>query len=51
MGLALHAGIDIKAGPVKLRLDIESDVRMDGVRLGTARIDPLVYGAAYVQDF
>jgi len=55
-GLALHAGIDIKAGPGKLRLDarwmdIDSDVRLDGARLGTARIDPLVYGAAYVVNF
>lgn len=55
-GLALHAGIDIQAGPGKLRLDarwmkIESDVRLDGVELGTAQIDPLVYGAAYVLNF
>ncbi|WP_310232445.1 OmpW/AlkL family protein [Luteimonas terrae] len=55
-GLALHAGVDIQAGPGKLRLDarwmdIESDVRLDGVKLGAARIDPLVYGAAYVLSF
>ena len=55
-GLALHAGIDIRAGRGKLRLDarwmdIESDVRVDGTKLGTARIDPLVYGAAYVRAF
>jgi len=55
-GLALHAGIDIQAGPGKLRLDarwmdIDSAVRLDGVKLGTARIDPLVYGAAYVLRF
>lgn len=55
-GLALHAGIDIRAGRGKLRLDarwmdIESDVRLDGVKLGAAQIDPLVYGAAYVLSF
>jgi len=55
-GFALHAGIDIQAGPGKLRLDarwmdIDSEVRLDGVKLGTARIDPLVYGAAYVLNF
>ena len=55
-GLALHAGIDIQAGLGKLRLDarwmdIESDVRLGGVKLGTARIDPLVYGGAYVYKF
>lgn len=32
-------------------MDIESDVRLDGVKLGAAQIDPLVYGAAYVLSF
>lgn len=56
-GLALHAGVDIKLGNNgALRLDarwidIESDVRLDGARIGTATIDPLVYGAAYVMTF
>lgn len=56
-GLALHAGVDIKLGNNgALRLDarwidIESDVRLDGERIGTANIDPLVYGAAYVMKF
>ncbi|VXB00692.1 conserved exported hypothetical protein [Luteimonas sp. 9C] len=54
-GLALHAGVDIQAGPGKLRLDarwmdIESDVRLDGALLGRAQIDPLTYGASYVLD-
>lgn len=52
-GLALHAGLDIKAGAGKLRLDvrwmdIDSDVRLDGTKLGRAQIDPIAYGAAYV---
>lgn len=55
-GLALHAGVDIQAGPGRLRLDarwmdIESDVRVDGAKLGAARVDPLVYGVAYVARF
>ena len=52
-GLALHAGLDMKAGPGKLRvdvrwMDIDSEVRLDGTKLGTAQIDPIAYGAAYV---
>lgn len=56
-GLALHAGLDFKLGGngairVDVRwMDIDSDVRLDGAKLGSARIDPLVYGAAYVRRF
>ncbi len=56
-GLALHAGIDIKLsdnGALRLDarwMDIDSDVRLDGARIGTVNIDPLVYGAAYVMTF
>jgi outer membrane protein len=56
-GLALHAGVDFKVGDkgsirVDVRwMDIDSDVTLDGARLGTANIDPLVYGAAYVMRF
>lgn len=55
-GLALHAGIDIQAGPGKLRIDarwidIDSSVRLNGEKLGSAQVDPLVYGAAYVFRF
>lgn len=56
-GLAAHAGIDFdvgERGAIRLDvrwMDIESDVRVDGVKLGTANIDPLVYGAAYVLKF
>ncbi|NLA68831.1 MAG: OmpW family protein, partial [Gammaproteobacteria bacterium] len=56
-GLALHAGLDFKVGAkgairVDVRwMDIDSDVELDGARLGSARIDPLVYGAAYVWRF
>jgi outer membrane protein len=55
-GLALHAGVDFKLGKGALRvdvrwMDIDSDVRLDGATLGTANIDPLVYGAAYVMRF
>ena len=56
-GLGLHAGLDFRISErATLRVDarwmnIESSVRVDGQRMGTAEIDPLVYGAAYVMKF
>lgn len=56
-GLALHAGVDFKVGDkgairVDVRwMDIDTDVKLDGAKLGSAKIDPLVYGAAYVWRF
>jgi outer membrane protein len=56
-GLAAHAGVDFKVGErgavrVDMRwIDIDTDVEVDGARLGTANIDPLVYGMAYVLKF
>jgi len=56
-GLAAHAGIDFdvgERGAIRLDvrwMDIESNVRVDGAKLGKADIDPLVYGAAYVLKF
>lgn len=56
-GLAAHAGLDFRISEkaairVDVRwIDIDTQVRVDGVRLGTANIDPLVYGAAYVMKF
>lgn len=56
-GLALHAGLDFKVNEksairVDARwIDIDTRVRLDGTDLGTANIDPLVYGAAYVLKF
>ncbi|AKC86067.1 OmpW/AlkL family protein [Pseudoxanthomonas suwonensis] len=56
-GLAAHAGLDFRInarGAIRVDLrwiDIDSRVRVDGAHLGTANIDPLVYGAAYVLKF
>ena len=56
-GLAAHVGMDIKVserGAVRMDarwIDIDSDVKVDGAKLGTANIDPLVYGVAYVVKF
>ncbi len=56
-GLAAHVGMDIKVserGAVRVDarwIDIDSDVEVDGAKLGTANIDPLVYGVAYVVKF
>lgn len=56
-GLAAHAGIDFAVGErgairVDVRwIDIDTEVQVNGAKLGTANIDPLVYGAAYVVKF
>ena len=56
-GVAAHAGIDFKFGErsavrVDARwIDIDTDVEVDGVSVGTANIDPLIYGVAYVLKF
>jgi outer membrane protein len=56
-GLAAHAGVDFALGErgairVDVRwIDIDTDVQLNGADLGTANIDPLVYGAAYVFRF
>ncbi len=56
-GLAAHAGVDFalterSALRVDLRwIDIDSKVKVNGSDLGTAHIDPLVYGLAYVMKF
>ena len=55
-GAAVHAGIDFKVGKGALRvdvrkIDIDTDAKLNGAKLGTVNIDPLVYGAAYVMKF
>ncbi|MBO9883483.1 OmpW family outer membrane protein [Xanthomonas sp. D-109] len=56
-GLAAHAGVDFalterSALRVDMRwIDIDSKVKVNGSDLGTAHIDPLVYGLAYVMKF
>ena len=56
-GLAAHAGLDFKVSErsavrVDVRwADIDTKVEVDGAKLGTANIDPLVYGVAYVLKF
>jgi outer membrane protein len=56
-GLAAHAGIDFEVGEkgairIDARwIDIDTDVSVNGVGVGTVNIDPLVYGAAYVFKF
>ncbi len=52
-GLAAHAGIDFAIGEkgalrVDMRwIDIDSKVKLNGEKIGTVNIDPLVYGASY----
>ncbi len=56
-GVAGHVGVDFAVSErssirVDARwIDIESDVKVDGVELGTAKLDPMVYGAAWVVRF
>lgn len=56
-GLAAHAGLDFKLsdrGAIRVDarwIDIDTDASLDGSAIGTVRIDPLVYGIAYVWRF
>jgi len=56
-GLAAHAGLDFALGQaravrVDLRwMDIDTDVHLNGAKIGTAQIDPLAYGVSYVVKF
>ncbi|MDO5504956.1 MAG: OmpW family outer membrane protein [Pseudoxanthomonas suwonensis] len=55
-GLAAQAGIDFAIGNGALRLnvrhiDIDTDVSLNGTKVGTASIDPLVYGVHYMMKF
>jgi len=56
-GLAAHAGVDYAVsdrGALRLDvryIDIETDLRINGVQQGKVKIDPWVVGAAYVIKF
>ncbi|MBO6602925.1 MULTISPECIES: OmpW/AlkL family protein [Paracoccaceae] len=56
-GLALQAGIDYAVSDrsairFNVRwMDIDADVHLDGAYIGTAEIDPMVYGISYVLRF
>ena len=56
-GLAAHVGLDFNISPkAAIRVDarwadIDTDVKLNGAKLGTVNIDPLVYGASYVVRF
>ncbi|WP_430392016.1 OmpW/AlkL family protein [Dyella sp. 20L07] len=51
-GVAAHAGFDLKINEKWLAtadirwVDIESDVKVNGAKVGTAKIDPLVFGVS-----
>lgn len=56
-GLAAHAGVDVAVGDkgalrVDVRwIDIDTDVKLDGSKIGTVNIDPLAYGVSYIFKF
>ncbi|MDY0022441.1 OmpW/AlkL family protein [Arenimonas caeni] len=56
-GLAAHAGVDFAIGENKAiridarYIDIDTDVKVNGAKVGTVNIDPTVYGAAFVWSF
>lgn len=57
VGVAAHAGVDFilsERGALRVDarwIDIASDVKLDGQKIGKAQIDPFVYGLAYVFKF
>jgi outer membrane protein len=56
-GVAVHGGVDIAiSDAAALRFDvrwadIDTDVELDGADIGTAEVDPIVYGMSYVMKF
>ncbi|WP_321364239.1 OmpW family outer membrane protein [uncultured Celeribacter sp.] len=56
-GVALHAGFDYQIserGALRTDvrwIDIDSDVKLDGAKIGKAEIDPWVFGVSYVMSF
>jgi len=56
-GLALHAGVDYaisERGALRADvryIDIETDVKVDGTKIGSVDIDPWVFNVAYVLKF
>lgn len=56
-GVALHAGADYwfdekRAVRADLRwIDMDADVKLNGKKIGKAKIDPLVFGLYYVMQF
>ncbi|MGO1071944.1 OmpW/AlkL family protein [Lysobacter sp. CA199] len=57
VGVAAHLGVDFilnERGAIRVDarwIDIASDVKLNGTKIGKAQIDPLVYGLAYVMRF
>ena len=56
-GLAAHLGVDYaisNTGAVRMDLryvDIDSDVKLNGAKVGRVEVDPLVAGVSYVMKF
>lgn len=56
-GLAVHAGVDFaisERGSLRADvrwMDIDSDVKVNGTKIGTVNIDPIIFGVAYVHQF
>lgn len=56
-GLAAHAGVDVRIAPrwsltVDLRwIDLASDVKVNGAKLGHVTVNPLVYGVSFAYRF
>ncbi|MDZ7908729.1 MAG: OmpW family outer membrane protein [Gemmobacter sp.] len=56
-GLAAHLGVDYaisEKGALRMDLrylDIDSDVKLNGAKVGRVEVDPLVAGVAYVMKF
>ncbi|QOL80648.1 OmpW/AlkL family protein [Pseudooceanicola spongiae] len=56
-GVAAHLGVDYAITPTSairtdLRwIDINMDTRLNGARIGTAEVDPVIFGMSYIMTF
>ena len=56
-GLAAHAGVDVKIAPrwsitADVRwIDLSSDVKVEGAKVGHVTVNPLVYGVSFAYRF
>ncbi|KFI27182.1 OmpW/AlkL family protein [Paenirhodobacter enshiensis] len=56
-GLAAHAGVDVKVNETNAvrfdvrYIDINLDARLNGADIGTAKVDPMVWGVSWIHRF
>lgn len=56
-GLAAHAGVDVKVNETNAvrfdvrYIDINLDAKLNGADIGTAKVDPMVWGVSWIHRF